>query len=89
MQKYEDVKGRGIPTQADQWVNWQVTVTELENQIKSTLKKFCHSSTYFSSPMHFFPKFSKNFFYNLGQRFSKLWPSGQIQPVSFLSHILF
>lgn len=39
MQKYEDVKGRGIPTQADQWVNWQVTVTELENQIKSTLKK--------------------------------------------------
>ena len=60
MEKDEDVKVRGIPTQADQWVNWQVTVIELENQIKSRLKKFCHNSTYFSSPVHFFsPNYKK------------------------------
>ena len=89
MQKYEDVKGRGIPTQADQWVNWRVTVTELENQIKFRLKKFCPVPYIFQVLSIFFPNFQKKFFYNLGQRFSKLWPSGQIQPVSFLSHILF
>ena len=40
MEKDEDVARRdGNPTQIDQWVNWQVTGTELENQIQSRLKK--------------------------------------------------